>query len=217
MHVEVYKATAKSIRESYDVLATEYTLHIANELQNKPFDQSQLLKFSEETRGNGLICDLGCGPGHVARFLSDAGSDVFGVDLSPRMIEEAGRLNPSITFREGDMLALGLGDETLAGVVAFYSIVNLSEDCLEAVFHEVARVLKPDGVLLVAFHIGNGVVELSELWGHSISLRFSFFQPSTVRKSIENARLTIENCLEREAYAPEVEYQSRRAYILARK
>jgi SAM-dependent methyltransferase len=217
VHGKVYRAVAKSVRESYDELATEYTLRIANELRHKPFDQSQLLKFSAETRGDGLICDVGCGPGHVARFLRDAGSDVFGVDLSPRMIKEARRLNPGIPFEEGDMLGLNLGDETLAGVVAFYSIVNLSEDCLDAVFHEVARVLKPDGLLLVAFHIGNEVVELSELWGHSISLRFSFFHPSTVRKSIENAGLTIEQSLEREAYAPEIEHQSRRAYIFARK
>ncbi|MBB5060398.1 SAM-dependent methyltransferase [Granulicella aggregans] len=216
-NTKVDKAIAKSIRESYDELATEYTCRIANELQHKPFDRSQLLKFSEERRGKGLICDLGCGPGHVARFLHDAGSHVFGVDLSPRMIEEARRLNPNIPFREGDMLRLNLGDETLAGVVAFYSIVNLSEDCLDAVFHEVARVLKPDGVLLAAFHIGNGLVELSELWGHPISLRFFFFQASTVRKSIENAGLTLEGSLEREAYAPKIEHQSRRAYILARK
>jgi hypothetical protein len=80
-----------------------------------------------------------------------------------------------------------------------------------------ARVLKLDGLLLVTFHIGNEVVELSELWGHSISLRFSFVQPSSVRRSIENAGLTIEHSLEREAYAPEIEHQSRRAYIFARK
>jgi hypothetical protein len=38
-----------------------------------------------------------------------------------------------------------------------------------------------------------------------------------IQRELEAAGLIIEDVVEREPYAPEVEYQSRRAYIFARK
>jgi trans-aconitate methyltransferase len=49
---------------------------------------------------------MGCGPGQVARYLRDAGATIFGLDLSPRMLEQARQFNPDIAFREGNMLSL---------------------------------------------------------------------------------------------------------------
>jgi trans-aconitate methyltransferase len=91
----------QSIRNSYDRLADEYARRMFNELQHKPFDRELLGRFAAEVAGHGEVCDMGCGPGHVARYLRDAGAKVFGLDLSPRMLEEARRLNPDISFQEG--------------------------------------------------------------------------------------------------------------------
>jgi hypothetical protein len=41
------------------------------------------------------------------------------------MVEQDRRLNPDISFQVGDMLSLNLEDETLAGIVGFYAIVNI--------------------------------------------------------------------------------------------
>ena len=68
------------IRENYDRLAAEYTAHISNELQHKPLDCELLRRFAEQTR-DGEVCDLGCGPGHVARFLRQAHAKAFGLNL----------------------------------------------------------------------------------------------------------------------------------------
>ena len=46
---------------------------------------------------------------------------------------------------------------------------------------------------------------------------FFVFQPSETRQYLEADGLVVEETIEREPYAPEVEYQSRRAYIFARK
>jgi hypothetical protein len=56
-----------------------------------------------------------------------------------------------------------------------------------------------------------------ELWGLRISMDFFLFQPSEIRRYVEAAGLVIEEIIEREPYSPEVEYQSRRAYLFARK
>ena len=207
----------QSVRENYDRLAEEYASHIFDELGKKPFDRELLDRFAADVRHLGEVCDLGCGPGHVARYLRDAGTTIFGLDLSPRMIAQARRLNPDISFREGDMTALDIPDATLAGIVAFYAIVNTPKESLPSVFREMKRVLKPGGLLLLSFHIGDETLHPNELWGQSISMDFFLFQPWDVQRYLQAAGLVIEEVLEREPYAPDVEYQSRRGYIFARK
>jgi len=207
----------RSVQESYDRLAEEYTRHIADELRHKPLDRQLLDRFARETRGKGEVCDMGCGPGHVARYLSDAGASVFGLDLSPGMLEQARKLNPNIPFRQGNMLALDIRDATLAGIAAFYAIVNIPKESLPTVFREMARVLQPHGLLLLAFHLGDEVLHENELWGQQISMDFLLFPVQQIRQYLEAAGLRVEDVIEREPYAPEVEYQSRRAYIFVRK
>jgi ubiquinone/menaquinone biosynthesis C-methylase UbiE len=209
--------TLNAIQKSYDGIADEYARHLYSELDNKPLDRELLTRFAARVKGKGAICDMGCGPGHIARFLHDAGTNVFGLDLSSRMIEEARRLNPEISFRQGNMLALDLPDTSLAGIAAFYAIVNLPRAPLPQVFREMARVLKPDGLLLLAFHIGDETLQPVALWGRPVSMDFYFFPPHAIQRDLEAAGLTVEELIEREPYAPEVEHQSRRAYIFARK
>src|SRR5580692_1887686 len=174
-----------SIRESYDRLAEEYTRRIADELQHKPLDRALLDRFAKQTAGRGEVCDMGCGPGHVARYLRDSGASVFGLDLSPGMLDQARYLNPDIDFWQGNMMALGLGDETLAGIVAFYAIVNIPEESLPQVFREMARVLQPGGLLLLAFHVGDEAIEEKELWGRPISMNFFLFQPAAIAPMLQ--------------------------------
>jgi ubiquinone/menaquinone biosynthesis C-methylase UbiE len=206
----------KTIRGDYDLLAEEYARHIADELQYKPLDRELLNRFANELKGRGEVCDMGCGPGHVASYLHARGVKVFGLDLSPGMLEQARRLNPDIAFREGNMLALNLPDECLAAVAAFYAIVNLPKESLPAVFAEMLRVLQPGGLLLLAFHIGDETLHEDEVWGKKISMEFFLLKPSDIRLWLEKAGFAIEEITEREPY-PDVEYQSRRAYIFARK
>jgi ubiquinone/menaquinone biosynthesis C-methylase UbiE len=206
----------KQIRESYDRLAEEYARRIADELQHKPLDRELLDRFAKQTRGRGAVCDMGCGPGHVARYLRDAGVSVSGLDLSPGMLEQARKLNPDIPFREGNMMSLEIPDGTLAGITAFYAIVNIPKSSLPLVFREMERVLRSGGLLLLAFHTGDEVLYEDELWGQKISMDFLLLPPAEIKRDLEAAGFTIEEVVEREPYA-EVEYQSRRAYIFARK
>jgi ubiquinone/menaquinone biosynthesis C-methylase UbiE len=206
-----------SIRESYDRVADEYAHHIFSKLDNKPLDRELLTRFVSEVKGRGDVCDMGCGPGHIARYLHDADTSVFGLDLSPGMLQEAQRLNPDISFCQGNMLALDLPDASLAGITAFYAIVNLARESLPQVFREMARVLQPGGLLLLSFHIGNETMHRDDWWDRPVNMDFHFLQPPAVQHDLEAAGLTVEEIVEREPYAPGVEHQCRRAYIFARK
>jgi SAM-dependent methyltransferase len=204
------------VKEGYDRVAEEYAKRIYDELEGKPLDRHLLNRFAEGVRGRGVVCDLGCGPGHVARHLHGQGADVFGIDLSPRMVEAAARLNPSIDFRTGDMMALEAGDESWAGIVAFYSVIHIPSANVVTALREMGRVLQPEGLLLLAFHVGVDPVHLDDWWGHSVSLDFFFFEPKQMLGYLRRAGLQPIEMIEREPYDG-VEHPSRRCYILATK
>jgi SAM-dependent methyltransferase len=203
------------VRDSYDSAAEAYAEHLATELVHKPLDRHLLNRFAEEARGRGLVADLGCGPGHVARYLQEQGVAVVGIDLSPAMVRVAMGLHPGIEFRVGDMNRLDLPDASLAGIVAFYSIVHFSPAELGAVFQEACRVLMPGGLALISFHIGDEVVHVDDLFGSPVSLDFRFHVPGVVVEALRRAGLAVIEHVEREPYDG-VEYPSRRCYLLAR-
>ncbi len=203
------------LRESYDSVARAYAEHVASELEHKPLDRHLLNRFAEATRGRGLVAELGCGPGHVARYLGEQGVTMVGIDLSPGMIRVASELHPAIAFRVGDMTRLDLADGDLAGVVAFYAIVHCTLSELAPVFAEMRRVLVPGGLALIGFHVGDEVVHRDELFGAPVSLDFRFHDPAAVAAELGRARLTVLEHVEREPYEG-VEFPSRRCYLLAR-
>jgi SAM-dependent methyltransferase len=203
------------VRASYDSAAEAYTEHLASELERKPLDRHLLNRFAEATRGQGIVADIGCGPGHVAAYLRDQGVTVMGIDLSPNMIACAARLNPGGDFRVGDMRSLPLPDATLAGVVAFYAIVHVESGELGAIMREFRRVLVPGGLALVAFHAGVQIVHVDDLFGAPVSLDFRFHAPAAVVAALRSARLPVIEHVEREPYEG-AEYPSRRCYLLGR-
>jgi len=203
------------IRESYDSASEAYARNLATELEAKPLDRHLLNRFAEDTRGKGLVADLGCGPGHVARHLYDRGVTVCGLDLSPGMIRVATSLHPEIDFRVGDMRSLDLPDASLVGVVAFYSIVHFSSPELGPVLEHIRRVLVPGGLVLLSFHVGDQVVHVENLFGASVSLDFRFHLPSQIIEALRAARLVLIEHVEREPYEA-AEHPSRRCYLFAR-
>lgn len=203
------------LRASYDSVAAAYVEHLFSELAQKPLDRHLLNRFAEEVRERGTVGDLGCGPGHVARYLHEQGVRMLGVDLSPEMVRWATQLNPGLEFRVGDIRNLDLADESLAGIVAFYSVIHLAPPELEGALREFRRVLVRGGVLLLSFHIGDDTLHLDELWGEPVSLDFHFLQPGAVSAALQSASFLISESVEREPYEGP-EYPSRRCYLFAR-
>ena len=206
-----------SIRSSYNEIADAYAASLSSELDHKPFDRNILARFASIVPAEGRVCDLGCGPGHVTAHLVSLGMDAFGLDLSPQMVAAAKRHFPHVAIELGDMCSLEIADEVLAGVVAFYSIVNLPADLLLTAFSEMARVLVLGGVALIAFHVGDGVIRRSEMWGRPVSLDFHFHPTEEIKRSVEGAGLRVESIDVRDPYPDPIEFQSRRAYVVARK
>lgn len=210
-------------RGSYDRVAAEYAVRIADELRHKPFDREQLARLAERARvvaaagGPATVCDMGCGPGQVAAHLHALGVPAVGVDLSPGMIDEARRLHPGLEFRVGDMRALDVPDGAWAGIAAFYSLIHVGRgEPLVAVLRELRRTLTPGGWLLCSFHVGDEVRHMDEWWGEAVNVDFHFFRTADVEAALREAGFAVEESLEREPY-PEVEVATRRGYVFARR
>lgn len=201
-------------RAGYDRLAAEYARRLGDELDRKPLECQLLDRFAARIAGR--VCDLGCGPGQVARYLHDRGTAVLGLDLSQAMVAEARRLHPALPFAQADMRALPLADGALGGIAAFYNLIHIPRDEMAGTLRELWRVVRPGGRLLVGFHQGRETVHVEALWDVPIAIDFVFFEPREMADYLEGAGFTVEDVIERAPY-PEIEAQTRRAYILARR
>jgi SAM-dependent methyltransferase len=195
---------------AYDRVAEPYGQQFFDELARKPFDRERLDRFAARLRGRGRVCDVGCGPGHVGRYLAERGVDVYGVDLSPGMVALARRLNPAMRFEPGDLRALSLPDAALAGIVAFYSLIHLRRTEVAGALAELARVMIPGGLILIGLHGGEGEVHADDWFGRGVSIDAALHQPAEIRDAMERAGLAVEAVETRAPY--EFEYPTARVY-----
>lgn len=212
---------AVGVRAAYDAVARAYDAQLGDELDGKALDRALLEAFIE-LAGAGTIADVGCGPGHVTRFLAARHPEVIGIDLSPRMIDIARERAPTLTFAVGSMTKLPADDGAWSGAIALYSIIHLTADERATACREFARTVRPGGWLLVAFHIDSpdfaagDASHLTDWFGERVSLDAFFLEPADVVRDIEAAGFTIMSTLVRQPW-PDVEYPSRRSYLLAQR
>jgi len=78
-------------REAYDRLPPVWSATTDERPYNGLLERPALRALIPPGRSGATVMDAGCGSGAQARWLLDQGADVVGIDLSPRMIEEAER------------------------------------------------------------------------------------------------------------------------------
>jgi SAM-dependent methyltransferase len=179
-------------RDSYDTVADSYADYVRNALTELPYLRVMLRSFAELVDG-GPIADVGCGPGYVTAYLAELGVDAFGIDLSPGMIELARREHPGLRFEVGSMTDLALADGSLAGLLAWWSLVHVPDGAMATVFGQFRRVLRPGGLLLLGFHAGEGSRLKTEGYGgHPMKLHVHRRSPGRVRTWLREAGFTVE-------------------------
>ena len=144
-------------RKSYDALAADYADETRDLLDRLLHVRGGVVLFADLVRaiGGGPVADVGCGPGHTTALLRELGADAFGIDLSPAMIEIARREHPGARFEVGSMTDLELADGSLAGLLAWWSLIYIPDEAVPGVLGQFRRVLRPGGVLAVGFHVGD--------------------------------------------------------------
>ena len=178
-------------RAAYDTVAESYADLVRDELDGRHLEHGLLATFAERVP-SGQVLEVGCGSGRIAEQLHRLGLEVAGMDLSPNMIEVARREHPHLRFEVGSMEVLDAGDNSLAGIVAWYSIIHTPPAHLPAVFAELHRVLTPNGPLLLAFQSGNERVRLEHVYGHSVSYDAYRLDPDAVVNMLVEADFEVD-------------------------
>ncbi|KOX07923.1 methyltransferase [Nocardiopsis sp. NRRL B-16309] len=203
-------------RTFYDALAADYTDRLRDALDAMPVDRAMLGVFAEHVRASdaGPVADLGCGSGRVTAYLRDLGLPVFGVDLSPTMVELARRDHPGLRFEVGSILDLDLPDGSVGGALAYYSIIHMPPERLPEAFAEFHRVLAPGGHLMLAFQVGDEPRYVDRPLGHEVSLDFQRLRPDHVAALLTTAGFSVRVRAVRE---PEPDEHVPQAFLLARR
>ncbi|MET9734334.1 methyltransferase domain-containing protein [Streptomyces sp. NPDC006458] len=209
-----------STRHSYDTVAGRYATEIAGELDRKPLDRA-LLNTLAELAGDGPVLDIGCGPGHITAHLAGLGARVSGLDLSPGMCAVA-RRSTGLPFAAADMTALPVRSGSLAALLCCYALIHLTEPQRAAAYREFARVLRPGGHALLAFHTSDTDTapgesrRVTDWWDHEVDLTFHFLDPDAETRALAEAGLPVTARLDRAPH-PGTEHASNRTYLLAQR
>jgi SAM-dependent methyltransferase len=201
-------------------VAERYAAEIGDELRGKPLDRALLDGFAELTAG-GPVLDVGCGPGHVTAYLAGRAARIAGVDLSPAMGRVA-RRGSGLPFAAADMTALPIRSHSVTGVLCLYAVIHLDGPGRAAAYAEFARVLRPGGHALIAFHTSDADTAagqartLTEWWDNQVELTFHFLDPAVETAALTRAGLDRVARLDR---APQdgAEHPSERSYLLVRR
>jgi ubiquinone/menaquinone biosynthesis C-methylase UbiE len=204
------------VKEMYDTVAKEWAEIFSGEHDKKPKDQEILHRFSQDIGGRKPVWDFGCGPGNTTKYLKNLGVEISGLDLSEIMLEQARSIHTGVHFQKGNLLELEFQNDSIAGVVAFYAIVHFTKEQVEKFFQELFRVLQPGGMVLLTYHIGEDTIHIDDFLGKKVDIDFMFFTNEFITSCLEGKGFGKIETIERESY-PNVEFQSRRAYVFCKK
>ena len=98
------------------------------------------------------VLDVGCGVGHTDQFVHFQIGQLSGIDLSERSIERARSLNPTVSYASYDGSRMPFADGTFDAAFIICVLHHVPPADRPALMREIARVLKPGGLLMIFEH-----------------------------------------------------------------
>ncbi|GAA3741397.1 class I SAM-dependent DNA methyltransferase [Micromonospora maritima] len=200
-------------RTAYDTVAEDYA-RLLPDVVEPPLDRAVLAAFAESVGPGRPVLEVGCGTGRITAHLRRLGPDVTGVDLSPGMVAVARRTYPELRFEVGSMTELTAADGSLAGLVAWYSLIHLPPELLPQVFAGFHRVLAPGGHLLLAVKAGDRLDRRERAYGHRVAYDVHWLPPERLAAQLGAAGFAVSATVLREPVDGERQPQ---AFLLARR
>ena len=104
--------------------------------------------MAHELMPPGRSLDIGCGGGHLSRFLADQGWEVAGFDISPAMIRMAQDRVPTGKFWVDDLRTAPLGNPTLVTATGEVLAYALDKMALASFAGRLRATMRPGGLFL---------------------------------------------------------------------
>lgn len=103
---------------------------------------------------NGTLLDAGCGSGRDAFIFKERGFNVDAFDISPEIAKLASEyLNQKVAVSSFQALD---DVDRYDGIWCCASLIHVAKNDLTEVFNNLARALKPQGIVYVSFKYGDG-------------------------------------------------------------
>jgi SAM-dependent methyltransferase len=201
---------AERALNDFDQMADAYADDAAVDPVKTAYDRPAILSMVGEIEGRRVL-DVGCAAGVLSELLVERGAEVVGIDLNPRLIELATeRLAGSATFLVADITQALPFESGTFDVVCASLVLHYVRDWGPPL-RELARVLRPNGVLAMSTHhpahdleIADAAdqpasyfetVLLTDTWrksGRDVKVRFYHRPLSVIVESIADAGFLIE-------------------------
>ena len=155
MHnVDMHRARYAALSVGKDERAAAFDMVGGGDFERVGVTEKLLLDNYAPVPEGGMLIDVGCGPGRLARYLADRKTmSYLGTDVVPELLVVARKEcnRPDWNFVEVDGFAIPAGRNT-ADVVAIFSVfTNIWPEQSLLLFREAWRVLKPGGSLLITY------------------------------------------------------------------
>jgi ubiquinone/menaquinone biosynthesis C-methylase UbiE len=149
-----YDSHTKNIQKQFNRQAEEY----AQTKQAKDVRAMAGLVRLTKTNASSLTLDVACGPGRLTMAFANHAKQATGLDVTENLLNiaraEAAKLAiPNIVFAQGSALDIPFDNGTFDTVSCRAAFHHFAEP--EQVLKEMARVLKPDGEMIIADILGN--------------------------------------------------------------
>ncbi|MEG9225976.1 class I SAM-dependent methyltransferase [Aeromicrobium sp. Sec7.5] len=176
--------TIDRVREAYSRRAAEYVEVVGRIEHAAETDRAAILAWARSV--DGPILDVGCGPGQWTSFLHEAGVDVEGIDPVETFLEDARRRYPTARFRLGRAEALGVPEQSLGGVLAWFSLIHTDPAGIDGAVREMALRLRVGGSLAIGFFDGPA----REPFDHAVVTAY-YWSVDALTEVVETAGLTV--------------------------
>ena len=167
---------------------------IAEDYYKTHFDINEIKKiadfFIQNLKGQKIL-DIGCGPGRDAKYFSEHGLDVTGIDLTSNFVKIASRNVPNAEFIQMDMKSLNFPENTFDSIWACASFLHIPKEDAENTLLGFRKVLKPTGLICISVKqgVGEKFVEKKEYKGRTRF--FAFYNKNEFKNLIESCNFKI--------------------------
>lgn len=138
----------------FDKWSESYDAHVTKE-QTGYFNKYELI-LNEALRVGVELCppqakvlDIGIGTGNAAGLFVNKGYQVYGVDISSKMLSKCAEKYPSIKLEKGNFLDIPFKDEIFDLIISGYALHHLTDNEKSKAISGFKNILSPKGAVII--------------------------------------------------------------------